>query len=313
MPATILPLTGIEGEPGAIPQLGPVEEEELRKNPEIATKDYGGVLVRLPSAESVVNRSWRRYDSLFRMAAIVYVSALFYYPWLLSTNGAQPNSLLFVLFFYALGGISVVLAFAGTVGFERGDGRVVNRRLNIKLGLTAGTGLAATGLTVLFPFSNVAFGYTWYGFPLTSTILACGETPYSTCGVSSFPLAFIANCLFWVALIYPGISFVDIVRSGKLHELTGIEGVGVSALLTFGIVPLLIGFAGPLLADLNVNLGSYYTAAVLALVICPSVLTGVVMVWKRARRVGLTVILSSLVLVLLLGISIALEFANVVL
>lgn len=243
----------------------------------------------------------RYFPSLFPIAAIVFVSSLFFYTLLLSHNGAQPNSSSFFVFFYGLIGFSAALASGGMADLAIHGGRFIDRLLILRVVICVLAGLALSSLTGLAPFSGT-FETESYGFPLPFLTRIHSISNYST----GDPLAFVIDWVFWFALTYPAASLIESARRGNLKNVGTLNGVGMSSLLTFGMLPGYVGLVSLGVSFLNGALASFGPVVLLPLFFLPSAVLGFVLVKKGAGKLALTTILSSLIFTALMGISILL-------
>jgi hypothetical protein len=244
------------------------------------------------------------YISIVGEGALVFVAVVLHFGVLLNPTGAVNNAPLAITLLVGLVVFGVALALNRLPSLTSTRARMVDARATIKIGICAGAALIIVALTTLYPFSGAAFGYTYYGFPLTSTVVACGEGPVTRCGVASNFFPFIVDYAFWLALVYPAISLADSARLGRLRDASRLTSVGVSALLSVGTLVVIIAFAALDIPSVNATLGYFGPSLYLGITFLPNAVLGAILVRAGAKELGLTTDLAGLVFLAILALAI---------
>lgn len=238
------------------------------------------------------------FANLFRLGSLLFVVAILSYILFYSINGARPNSFAFNLFCYSLAAFGVALASGGVVDL------FTHRRFTFDWWMTGKTsvsviaGLALTLLSAPYPPYG-AFELSYTGFPLPFAVTFYGL-------ISSFtsvnPMAFLIDCIFWIALSYPAVWFVTSATTGDLRAVGRLEGVGAAAFLTFGPIPgweALISTGA--FSSLPRAIGPVGSTFVLFFL--PGLLVGTLISARGYRVLGYTMVLACLLFVSLLTLA----------
>lgn len=238
------------------------------------------------------------FANLLRLGSVIFVVAVLFYVLFHSINGAHPNSLAFDLFSYSLGALGVAFVSGGMVDL------VVHRGYAFHwstAGKTCASVVAGVGLTLISapypPYGIFEISYTGFPIPFSSSTTLIGGT-FTT----GNPLAFAIDCGFWIAIAYPVIWFVGSVATGRLNMVGRLEGVTLAASLTYGV------YSGWAVLFFSVSwfsslLGQVGPVSILVLFFFPSLIVGALIAAKGNRRLGLTIVLGSLMFDSLLGLA----------
>jgi len=236
------------------------------------------------------------FANLIRLGSVIFVVAVLFYVLFHSINGAQPNSLAFYLFSYSLAALGVAFVSGGVVDL------VVHRRYAFgwwTAGKTLASAVAGVGLTLISapfpPYGIFEISYAGFPIPFSSSTTLIGET-FTT----GYPQAFAIDCAFWIALAYPLVWFVGSVATGRLNLVGRLEGLTVAASLTYDVYP---GWV--VLAESAIGYSLYQVSpwSFLAFFFLPSFIVGALIAAKGNRRLGLTIVLASLMFDSLLGLA----------
>jgi len=250
--------------------------------------------------EESESRKRLSFAKLFRLDSLIFIVAVLFYKSSLVCGSRQPDSILFYSFFYFLIGLSLVLSVAGVADLAKDPQHPFGWRTAEMVSISVVVGVALTFLSAsLFPYYPAQIGFP---LPFSQTMISNFGQSFT----SKSPIAFLVDCVYWVSLVYPAGWFANLALSGRLKEVGRLDGIGVSAFLTYGSIP----FIGALTAGdtvlttaLTVILPNWlvYSPAIgLALIFLPSVLVGILLTIKGYKALGMAVVLTSFFLVGLL-------------
>jgi hypothetical protein len=228
---------------------------------------------------------------------VIFVVAVFFYVLFYSVNAAQPNSLAFDLFSYSLAALGVAFVSGGMVDLVVHGGLAFHWSTAGKACASAVAGVGLTLISAPFPpYGIFEVSYTGFPIPFSSTTTLIGET-FTT----GNPLAFAIDCGFWIAIAYPVIWFVGSVATGRLNLVRRLEGVTLAASLTYGVYP---GWAALVSVSwFSSSLGQVGPVSIVGFFFLPSLIVGALIAAKGNRRLGLTIVLGSLMFDSLLGLA----------
>lgn len=239
-----------------------------------------------------------------RLASIVFIFAVLFYRSSLTCGNLGPDSLSFYAVFYSMLGLCVFLSMLGIKDFARHLPPQQQHQQQPLFGWrTAGMVNISVilGVALTFVSASMLSSYpTSIGFPLPfywEIIYRFGDSVISTS-----PIAFLADCVFWVSLAYPVVWFVNSALLGKLKEVGWLEGVGVSAFLTYGSIPFMwMVFGNSVVSSTigpTISYWAYYSPVfTMSTVFLPSAVVGIMLTKKGYKKLGVTVALASLVLI----------------
>jgi len=244
---------------------------------------------------------------LLRLALLVFVVAVQFYVLFYSLNGAQPNSFAFDLFSYSLASFSVALAAGGIVDLVAHGGYTFGWMMAGKTCASVAIGLALTFLSAPYPPYGI-FQMSYTGYPMPFAV-----TSYTTLAsyTSVNPTAFVIDCVFWIALVYPAFGLVGSALVGDLKAVGRLEGVGAAAFLTYGVYPAWAALVAS--SVFNSLLSAAGPVSILVVFVVPSALVGTSLAALGYRRLGTTVVTASVLFDSLLGLALLAVLLHVVL
>ncbi len=249
------------------------------------------------------SRSYLSFSKLFRLASLVFIVTILFYRSSLTCGSRQPDSASFYTLFYSMLGLSVFLSAVGIIDFAKHSPPQQQQRRPFDLRTAVMVNISlVVGVALTFLSASILSSYpTSVGFPLPfyqTTIYPFGQSV-----TSKSPLALLADCIFWVSLVYPVVWFAKSVSSGRLKEEVGrLEGVGVSAFLTYGSIPFMWFIFGNSIVSSTIgpiiSYWAYYSPVfTMATVFLPSAVVGIMLTKKGYKKLGVTVALASLILI----------------
>jgi hypothetical protein len=247
------------------------------------------------------------FEALFRSASLVFVLGIVFYIFFYSLNGNQPNSTAFYFTTYSLMALSAALASGGIVQLVKHREHAYDWSTAGKVLASAVAGIVLMLISAPFPPYGI-FEITYTGFPLPfiSTTSLVNETFTTT-----DPLAFAADCLFWILLVYPAVWFASSVLKRTIRATGPLDAVGLSAFLTYGTYP-----AWRALVSVGIINGVFESLGPVSILVFFYLADGtlsLLLALRGYRRLGLLLALAGLPFVFLLGLAGLASLSHIVL